>query len=97
MYKRQSVYNYLSWFIIPLINAKYARQFQKEADIEAAKTMADKQGFVNVLTNMKNHTEDGESKFALKRLINNIINPLKALLRFKPSFDTRIEYISNVK
>ena len=82
---------------ILLLVAAYSRMCQEEADCEAVKTMNNKEGFISLLKNMQDHIEDPDSKYSVKRLINAIVNPLIALVRFKPSFDERIEYITALK
>lgn len=81
---------------LSLINGTYSRMCQKEADIAAVKNIGSKEGFISLIKNMQEHTEDVHSKFSLKHLINSIINPFRALVRFKPSFEDRIEYIETL-
>lgn len=79
-----------------LLLMKHSRMCEKEADIEAAKTMQDKQGFIDLLKNMKDYIEDPISKFRIKKVIHNIFNPIEKLFRSHPEFDERIAYINEL-
>ncbi len=78
-----------------LLNAKYSRMHEKEADIEACKTMLqNKQGFINFLTNFGDSREENKtSRFKIKQII---INLLKPLFSSHPTFDERIAYIKEL-
>ena len=79
-----------------LLLRKYSRSCEKEADIEAAKTMLDKQGLINLFENMKAEIENPESKFRIKRFISNLLKPISKLFGTHPEFDERIDYIKNL-
>lgn len=86
------------------VHPKFSRMCEKEADIEAAKTMQDKQGFIDLFNYMKDHSEDPESRFAIKRVFAHAVEwlftpPKKVVELFDshPSLDERIAYISELK
>lgn len=79
-----------------LLIAKHSRSCEKEADIEAAKTMDNKHGLVDLFENIKDNTQDPESKYAFKRCINNFFEAILAPLSSHPELDERIEYIENL-
>lgn len=95
------LYKYCS-FIVPLYASlfglmAYDRSLEKEADIEATKTMKNKQGMIDLLNNLKIHVEDPYSKFAIKRLFQMMLEPLHNLLSTHPRCNTRIDYINDLQ
>lgn len=80
-----------------IFSAYYSRILEKEADIEAAKTMTNKDGFVDLFNEIKSEITDPESKFILKRFISNFIfQPLEKLFASHPELDDRIAYIQEL-
>ena len=95
---------YASVLGVAAVNAKYSRMCEKEADLEAAKSMRNKQGFIDLFNNFKDHTEDPESRFALKRFVAHVfefvctpLTKFNELFATHPSLDERIAYISELK
>jgi Zn-dependent protease with chaperone function len=95
---------YVSALGVALVNAKYSRMCEKEADLEAAKSMHNKQGFIDLFNNFKDHTEDPESRFAFKRFVAHVfefictpLTKFNELFATHPSLDERIAYISELK
>lgn len=79
-----------------LIGAKKSRETEMEADILAAQTMNDKQGMIDLFKNLKENTQDPESKYAFKRCMNNFFEAVFAPLSSHPELDERIAYIENL-
>jgi Zn-dependent protease with chaperone function len=75
---------------------KISRAYEKEADIEAARTMANKQGFSELFNNIKSHVVDPESQFEFKRKLAAWFKSLFYLFRSHPELDERIEYVQNL-
>ena len=83
-----------------LANAQFSQFCEKEADVQAAKTMKDKQGIIDLFVNFKDHTEDPDSRFFVKRFIAKIskllwmpFTKLGELYGTHPTFDQRIAYL----
>ncbi len=45
---------------------------------------------------MKNNIEDPDSKFRIKRVIHDLLNPITKLFSSHPTFDERIAYINEL-
>lgn len=75
-----------------LLICKYVRSFEKEADIEALKTMASKEGFIYLVKSTQSEMEDPESRFAFSRTIERYTQPIADLFSSHPTFDERIAY-----
>lgn len=89
--------NYISKLVTLMIIAKYSRITEKEADIEAAKTMQNKQGFITFLTNFANNRDENRiSKFKFKQSILDFFEPIIALFRTHPPCKERIDYIKEI-
>lgn len=82
--------------ILGLLTSPYSRMLEKEADIEAAKTMQSNQGFLDLFTGMRKEIEDPESKFAVLRFADKIDKYINSFFSTHPDFDERIEYIKNL-
>jgi Zn-dependent protease with chaperone function len=80
----------MTWLLLVLKNS---RSLEKEADIEAAKTMTNKEGFVDLFNDIKENTEDPKSKFKIKRFISSVFKPIEKLFYSHPELDERIDYI----
>ena len=78
------------------IIARHSRSCEKEADIEAAKTMEDKQGLIDLFKNFKDNTQDPKSKFVFKRCVNSFFEALLSPFSSHPELDDRIQYIENL-
>lgn len=80
-----------------LLQLRYSRICEQEADIEAAKTMSNKQDYINLLTNLSEGQEENiRSKFKLKQTISDYLEPITKLLRTHPSSQERIAYIKEI-
>ncbi len=90
---RSSNICWITWFMLVL---NHSRRCEKEADIEAAKTMQDKQGFIDLFKDFKDGVEDPDSKFKIKRFVHKLFKPLKRLLSTHPEFDERVAYIKEL-
>ncbi|MEX0940534.1 MAG: M48 family metallopeptidase [Candidatus Babeliales bacterium] len=84
------------FFTSLLLLCKFSRFCEKQADIQAAKTVSDKQGFINLFKKFK-ECEDPESKFRLKRFVKNLFRPILKLFNTHPELDERIAYIENLE
>lgn len=82
-----------SW--LPLVY-KYIRYTEKEADIEAAKTMINKQGFIDLFIEIESETQDPESLFKIKRFFKKLFSPLHKLFSTHPQLKERIKYINDL-
>jgi Zn-dependent protease with chaperone function len=96
-----SIAAYIAWL---LVMSKYSRLCEKEADIEAAKTMEDKQGMIDLFNALKQEYGDVKSKFIIKRLFYNVVGVLIApfaylssLFSTHPTIKERIAYIKDLK
>ncbi|OQA35227.1 MAG: heat shock protein HtpX [Candidatus Dependentiae bacterium ADurb.Bin331] len=80
-----------------LVDAKFSRFIEHEADIEAAKTMNHTEGFVDLFTNIKENTRDPYSRFTVKRFLQKIDDFFGSYFSTHPDLDERIEYMKNFK
>lgn len=85
---------FVSWFMLV---SKYSRLCEQEADIEAAKTMHDVQGFIDLFKDFKEGTQDPDSKFRIKRFFDTVCKPIQKLFSSHPELDDRIAYIEHLK
>ncbi len=88
-------YYIAAFFVHMLANAKYSRWTEYEADVEAAKTMVDTQGFVDLFMNIKENVEDPHSRFRIKRIFQKIGNYIGSYFSTHPNLDERIEYMQH--
>lgn len=88
------------WISYFALNSAYSRITEKDADIKAAETIADKVGFVDLFKDIKAETENPKSKFLIKRLLGLTLKPFEyihdILFATHPHLDDRIEYIQDL-
>ena len=91
---------YVGWL---LSKAKFSRLCEKEADIEAAKTMKDSRDFISIIDALDEEYGEVESKFKIKRIYYAVckillspIGYIAHLLSTHPTLEQRRTYIENL-
>lgn len=80
-----------------LVQSKYSRMCEKEADIKATQVTHEKQGMLTLLHTMKTKTHDPKSKFIIKRIKDKMIKPIAHLFSSHPKISQRVAYIKKLE
>jgi Zn-dependent protease with chaperone function len=82
------------------INSAFSRSCEKECDIQSARMLSCAEGGVQLWDTVINHTQDPESRFRLKRVLNTVLSPFTQLshilMATHPKLEDRKAYMERL-